>query len=177
MAVITPTGWVSASATANVYSLDGGRSPFVNAQERAYVFVNYISADLRPPSPWYTWNGFYYVPNVYTFPAIPPTYGAQKTNEPKIKEVQFGDGYEQRVTFGLNQNPVTWDLSWENIAKNQADAIDSFLSLRAVDGASFNWVPPEDTLAYRWTCKSWRKSIPYKGRATINATFRQVFEP
>jgi len=30
---------------------------------------------------------------------------------------------------------------------------------------------------YKWICQQWDKSIPYLNRATINATFRQVFEP
>lgn len=177
MAVVTATGWVSASGLAYIYAGDGSRSPFVKVQERAYVFVNYISADLQPPGPWYTWNGFYYVPSVNVFPQIPPSYGAQRTSEPKIKEVQFGDGYEQRVTFGLNQSPAVWDLTWENITKVNANTIDSFLSARAVDGASFAWMPPEEAESYKWVCKTWKKTIPYIGRATISATFRQVFEP
>jgi phage-related protein len=35
-----------------------------------------------------------------TFPAINPTYGAEKRSAPKRRVVQFGDGYEQRLTYG-----------------------------------------------------------------------------
>lgn len=40
-----------------------------------------------------------------TFPSYQPTYSANKRSEPRIRTTQFGDGYQQRVTFGLNQNP------------------------------------------------------------------------
>ena len=33
------------------------------------------------------------------------------------------------------------------------------------------------SMSYQWVCDSWTKTIPYNNRATIQATFRQVFEP
>jgi phage-related protein len=112
-----------------------------------------------------------------TFPAITPTYGAEKRSTPRQRVVQFGDGYEHRLTFGLNQNPKEWSLTWNNITEANADTIETFLDARAADGASFGWTPPDETTSYKWVCSSWTKSIPYTGRAVITATFRQVFEP
>jgi phage-related protein len=111
-----------------------------------------------------------------TFPAITPAYGANKSSAPKVRKTQFGDGYEQRITFGLNQNPKTWDLTWQNITEANSDTIEAFLDARAADGASFDWTPPGESSA-KWVCETWQKTIPYNGRATITATFRQVFEP
>lgn len=112
-----------------------------------------------------------------TFPAVTPAYGAQKTSNPKLRTARFGDGYEQRVSFGLNQNPKQWDLTWQNITEANADTIETFLNARAADGASFDWTPPDEATAYKWVCEQWSKTVPYTGRATISATFRQVFEP
>ena len=111
-----------------------------------------------------------------TFPAITPAYGANKSSAPKLRKTQFGAGYEQRIRFGLNQNPKTWDLTWQNITEANSDTIEAFLDARAADGASFDWTPPGDA-AGKWVCETWQKTIPYTGRATITATFRQVFEP
>jgi hypothetical protein len=111
-----------------------------------------------------------------TFPSISPTYGAQKSSQPKIKETQFGDGYSQRIRWGLNQNPKKWNLTWE-VSETEADTIETFLNARANDGASFDWTPPDDSTSYKWTCYQWQKSIPYLNRASITATFNQVFEP
>jgi phage-related protein len=111
-----------------------------------------------------------------TFPSVTPTYGAQKSSAPNFRIARFGDGYEQRTTFGLNQNPKQWDLTW-NVSETDADTIETFLDARAADGASFEWTPLGESTEYKWVCEQWSKSIPYLNRATIQATFRQVFEP
>ena len=112
-----------------------------------------------------------------TFPDISPDYGARKNSAPAVRKVQFGDGYETRLTYGLNQNPKQWSLSFVNITETDSDTIETFLDARAVDNASFDWQPPGSSVAYKWVCETWSKSIPYANRATINATFREVFEP
>jgi phage-related protein len=111
-----------------------------------------------------------------TFPAITPSYGAQKTSQPKVRNVQFGDGYSQRLRYGLNQDPKQWDLTWQNITEANADTIETFLEARA-GAEAFDWTPPDSATAYKWICQQWSKTIPYLNRATITATFVQVFEP
>ena len=110
-----------------------------------------------------------------TFPSITPTYGAQKTSQPKVTAVQYGDGYEMRAVFGLNQNPKSWALTWE-ISESNADTIETFLDARAGQ-ESFDWTPPAEASSGKWKCPEWTKSIPYLNRATVQATFVQVFEP
>ena len=110
-----------------------------------------------------------------TFPSITPTYSAQKKSAPVVRTVRFGDGYEQRLTFGVNQNPKMWDLTW-NVSETDADTIEAFLDARAGQ-EHFDWTPLGEATAYKWVCSEWSKSIPYVGRATIQASFRQVFEP
>jgi len=114
-----------------------------------------------------------------TFPSIDVSLGAQKTSKPKMRVVQFGDGYEQRLLYGIpeHMNPKEWSLSWENITEAQADTIEDFLNARAVDGASFDWTPPDEATAYKWVCLDWSKQFVQCTLRTINATFRQVFEP
>lgn len=113
-----------------------------------------------------------------TFPSITPTYGAQKSSAPKIRAVQFGDGYQHRLTVGIpgHMNPKAWDLTW-NISETDSDTIEAFLDARAADAASFDWTPPGEATSYKWVCPEWSKSIPYNNRATITARFVQVFEP
>jgi phage-related protein len=110
-----------------------------------------------------------------TFPSIAPTYGAQKTSQPKVTKVQYGDGYEMRAVFGLNQNPKSWSLTWE-ISEANADTIETFLDARAGQ-ESFDWTAPGEANSAKFVCAEWSKSIPYLNRATIQATFTQVFEP
>ncbi len=112
-----------------------------------------------------------------TFPSIDPDYGAQKASAPIVRRVQFGDGYEKRLSYGINQNPKVWTLSFVNLTETDSDTIETFLDARASDNAAFSWSPPDDSDTYKWVCDEWTKSIPYPNRATIQATFRQVFEP
>jgi len=113
-----------------------------------------------------------------TFPSITPRYGAQKTSRPNTRTVQFGDGYQQRLLYGIpsHMNPKEWNLTWE-VSETDADTIETFLNARAEDSASFDWTPLDEATAYKWICPEWSKTIPYNNRATITATFRQVFEP
>jgi len=108
------------------------------------------------------------------FPSINPTYGAQKTSQPKVRQVQLGDGYVQRLTFGLNQDPKVWNLTFE-VSETDADTIETFLEARG-GSESFNWSPPDESDSYKWVCLNWSKSIPYLNRATIQATFQEVFD-
>jgi phage-related protein len=111
-----------------------------------------------------------------TFPSITPTYGIQKSSAPAVRKVQFGDGYETRLKYGLNQNPKIFNLTFE-VSETDADTIETFLDARADDSASFDFTPPGEGSALKFVCEQWSKSIPYLNRATIQATFRQVFEP
>ena len=110
-----------------------------------------------------------------TFPSITPTYGVQKRSAPNVRTVRFGDGFEKRLSFGLNQNPKVYNLTFE-VSETDADTIETFLEARG--GAEhFDWSPPDDSETYKWICQDWSKSIPYLNRATITATFQEVIEP
>ena len=109
-----------------------------------------------------------------TFPSITPTYGIQKQSAPNVRTVRFGDGFEKRLSFGLNQNPKVYNLTFE-VSETDADTIETFLDARADDNAAFDFTPPGDSSG-KYICRNWSKSIPYLNRATIQATFEQVFE-
>ena len=113
-----------------------------------------------------------------TFPTsdtITPTYGVQKRSRPATRNVRFGDGYELRLQYGLNQNMKVYQLTFE-VSEADADTIETFLDARAA-AESFDFTPPGESSSAKFVCESWSKSIPYLNRATINATFRQVPEP
>ena len=112
-----------------------------------------------------------------TFPNIKPTYGTRKNSRPLTRTVRFADGYEHRIVFGLaeHQNPKIFNFTF-NVSESDADTIETFLDARALDSASFDFTPPNDVIG-KYVCDNWTKRIPYPNRATINATFRQVFEP
>ena len=112
-----------------------------------------------------------------TFPSINTSFGIRKTQTPKNLTVKLCDCYEQRFTVGLNQNPYTLSLSFDNITESEADTIESFFVARALDNESFDFTAPGETSSRKYVCDSHRKKIDFANRATISCTFREVFEP
>ncbi len=113
-----------------------------------------------------------------TFPSIEPSYGLTKSSAPNTRTIRFAVGFEHRIKFGLaeNQNPKVYKFTF-NVSETDADTIETFLDARANDNASFDYTPPGEGAASKFVCETWSKSIPYNNRATIQATFREVFEP
>ena len=77
---------------------------------------------------------------------VSPSYSPKLTVENNIITVAMGDGYEQRLVFGIpsHQNPRQYSLRWENITEDEADTIDYFLQERAFDKESFDYAPPRE---------------------------------
>jgi phage-related protein len=107
-----------------------------------------------------------------------PRYGQRKSSAPLTRTIRFADGYEHRLLFGLaeHQNPKTFNFTFE---VSQADAvkIEDFFDERALKSESFDFTPPGESSSSRFVCEQWSKSIPFLDRASIQATFREVFEP
>ena len=111
-----------------------------------------------------------------SFPTtVNPTYGLTKTSKPNIRIAQFGSGYSQRSTFGINQNLKVYKLKWENISETDADEIEDFLDLMA-GVQNFDYTPAGESASKKMICTQWNKTIPYLNRATITATFEEVAE-
>ena len=106
---------------------------------------------------------------------VNPTYGSRKNSAPNIRIAHFGAGYQQRSTFGINQNLKVYQFTWQNISETNADEIETFLDARG-GTESFDFTAPGETSSQKFVCERWSKSIPYNNRAVINATFREVFE-
>tara|TARA_R100000152_G_C6609629_1_gene63946 strand:+ start:44 stop:388 length:345 start_codon:yes stop_codon:yes gene_type:complete len=111
-----------------------------------------------------------------TFPIANPAYNTRISVKPDVNVVSFGDGYEQRLTEGLNQNPLTVNLSF-NISQGEADTAIAFLNQRIVNGTSFDYVLPAETNTRKFVCHSYPKTIPFLNRVILNCVFREVFEP
>ena len=111
-----------------------------------------------------------------TFPDFKPQYSATNRSQPQQRVTQFGDGYQQRTSFGLNQDPKVWSLTF-NVKDSDADTIETFLEARGKDGASFVWSPPDETTTYKWICRGFGREMFDSDRSRITASFEQVFEP
>ncbi|MTD34035.1 phage tail protein [Paludibacterium denitrificans] len=105
-----------------------------------------------------------------------PDYSAKLSRAPRVLKAQFGDGYDQRVPDGINNNPQSWALTFNNRTNADADAIDAFLS--AQNGVTwFWWTPPRVNAAIKVVCEKWDKSEATFNGTTVTATFDQKFDP
>jgi len=102
------------------------------------------------------------------------SYGATVNQSPRVRSIKFGDGYEQRASFGINTDRRVWNLNFRGRDDTDADAIIAFLEAR--EGVeNFDWTPPSGD-AGKWICRSWSRSISSNGSNDISATFEEVFE-
>jgi len=73
---------------------------------------------------------------------IRPDKSLSKSTTPKVRMVQFGDGYQQRIVDGINSNPEEYSVTFNNHTKADADDIDAFF--QAQKGVSaFNFTVPD----------------------------------
>ena len=110
-----------------------------------------------------------------TFPITNPVYNTRINARPKVNTLSFGDGFEQRLTEGLNQNPLSVNLTFE-LSQTDADTDITFLNSRVEDGASFDYTLPSESSSRKFVCTSFPRSIPFLNRVTLSCTFREVFE-
>lgn len=103
------------------------------------------------------------------------SFEATENSKPRAHKFQAGDGYEQRIRFGLRTDPKEWSLNFMNRTDTERDAILAFLEARA-GVESFDWTPPRGT-AGKYVCEEWQANLLNYNNNTVTATFRQVFEP
>ena len=106
---------------------------------------------------------------------VAPDFNVRKISKPNIRIAQFGSGYSQRSTFGINQNLKVFNLTFTNITETESDEIETFLDARA-GVESFSFTPPNESTSRNFICKDWNKTNPYANRATITAIFEEVAE-
>ena len=109
------------------------------------------------------------------FPIANPKYNYTISRQPVVNVVSFGDGFEQRLTEGLNQNPITLNLKFDLSQTDSTTAI-NFLNARITDGASFTFLVPNENVTKNFVCLSYNTAVPFLNRVLLTCTFREVFE-
>ncbi len=110
------------------------------------------------------------------------SYAASSNERPNVRTTRFGDGYEQRVDFGLNRSPKIWTIEFKNRTDSDRDKIVEFLQTRNGKEA-FDWLDPQQSQMTaggsfkRYKCQEWDIEMLAFNVNDIRATFEQVFEP
>jgi len=104
-----------------------------------------------------------------------PSFTASESSQPRTHKFAAGDGFEQRIKFGLHTDPKEWDLQFNNRTDTERDAILSFLETQA-GVTSFDWTTPRG-IAGKYVCEQWSVEMVAYNFSNVRAKFRQVFEP
>lgn len=90
------------------------------------------------------------------------------------RSAQFGDGYQQNASEGLNNESQQWPISMVGRASKVGPALEF---IRARKGAvSFLWTPPLGEQGL-YLCKTYNITAHGNGVFTLSATFEQTFQP
>ena len=93
----------------------------------------------------------------------------------QLNIIQFGDGYQQRLSEGLHNNPLSVSLQF-NLSKSQGNDLLDFLDARITDGKSFNFLIPNESSTRKFICLNYPAQFPLHTRVIIRCTFEEVFE-
>ena len=109
----------------------------------------------------------------------PVSYTTDLQEKARVNSIQFGEGYSQEASDGLNPLMITVNVVHDNITDATLLAI--LTLLRAKKGAAyFTWTPtiPGYTDHQRkFKCDSWvPRPLQYNSNS-LTASFREVFEP
>jgi phage-related protein len=127
------------------------------------------------------WGGYrYYSSLAKTEFFWKPTYASQLQMKPAVNLIKFGNGYEQRIADGINNNLQKFNLNFEGRDKNETRAIAHFLHKRkAVDPFFFDAPFPynfdiSQSYPKRFICDEWDVAYNFYNNYNITAKFSET---
>lgn len=102
-----------------------------------------------------------------------PNLGSQLSEKPRVTVTQYGDGYEARTKFLINNNPKSWELTFTNSLETHNEILKFLREHEATD--AFEWTDPAGEKAV-YVAREWTSRQVSLGIYEIQVTFDQVFE-
>lgn len=111
-----------------------------------------------------------------------PDKTLSRKSKPKVLKAVFGDGYEQRVSDGINSLGETYSVRFKNREKAFIDDVSDFLDDQK--GVSkFTFTLPDDNNTTRTgehdvkvVCEDYTTTFDYDDYYTLTAVFKRVYE-
>ncbi|GFM89326.1 hypothetical protein PSCICO_47250 [Pseudomonas cichorii] len=92
----------------------------------------------------------------------------------RTRKSQFGDGYVQVTSDGLNAESESWSLSFGGLASEILPILEF---IRAHRGArSFLWTTPDGVLGL-YRCETYRQQRKPADIVSLTATFERAYHP
>lgn len=168
------SGWVN-SITYSKYNIVTGSD-----QKYYYSLIdnNFNNNPALSPSLQNTWDGYILinsslVPNFFW----KPSYQSNSKIEPKVKKIQFGNGYQQRVTDSLNYELKNINLNFDNRTEIETVSILHFFEERGGKQSFVYNVPTiysKTSNVSRFVASSWQVTYNFYNNYSINSTFEEV---
>lgn len=115
-----------------------------------------------------------------------PDKGLSVQNNPKVRIANFGDGYSQRISYGLNNLKQSFTVNFNDRTKAEINAIVSFFEdKQGVESFEFtipysgDGVGDNETIServIRVLCVNWNQTYTYDEFYSLSATFERVYE-
>jgi len=106
-----------------------------------------------------------------------PSYQTSISLEPRIKVMQFGNGYQQRVPDGINTNLIDFDANFENRKEPEAISILHFLNQMNAQTSFVYNVPTiynKTNFNTRFRAPSWTVNYNSYNNYTIKIKLQEV---
>mgnify|MGYP003657162145 CR=1 FL=1 len=103
-----------------------------------------------------------------------PAYNMSVTHQPRVKSIKFGDGYEQRIQDGINNDLLKVSLVFDGRDMKESTSILHFLESRLGKDFFFFTPPSPYNTRRKFTCQEFSSSLVSQGVMNISASFNQV---
>lgn len=100
-----------------------------------------------------------------------PSYASEVPIKPRLRTIQFGDGYKQQSPDGINNILLSLNVKFDGRNQSEATAILHFLNTRAgAESFVFNALPPYNTNKLFY-CEEWSSNQVFSDNFSITAQF------
>ena len=109
--------------------------------------------------------------------AVQPDKGFGRQTTMRVHVAQFGDGYEQRLTDGINTKQQTLSVSFSTRPKAEIDDLVAFFeSLGGVSKFQMTIDDSNGNETIKVVCKQWNQIWDFDNFYSLTATFERVYE-
>ena len=108
-------------------------------------------------------------------PPRDPQLGGEKTIDFRLLQADFGDGYEQVASDGINAIREKWRLVWNAVPDQEADTIETFVRQVGAWGA-FYYKVPGTAATKKWRIESFTRTQSNIEYDAISLSIREIFD-
>ena len=109
--------------------------------------------------------------------AVPVDKGFTRQSTPKIHTMDFGDGYTQRITDGINNLQQTMQVSFSTRPKAEIDDLVAFFeSLGGVNKFEMTIDDTNGAETIKVLCQQWSQTWAFDNFYSLSATFIRCYE-